>query len=95
MTAASIASSVMTTVWCASYLSLSPLKIVIASSILGSSTMTGVKRRSRALSFSINLRYSSTVVAPTVCNSPRASIGFKIFDASMGFSAEPPAPTII
>ena len=28
-------------------------------------------------------RYSSSVVAPTVCSSPRASIGFSMFDASI------------
>jgi len=44
---------------------------------LGGSTSTGWKRRSSAASFSMCLRYSSSVVAPRQCNSPRASIGFK------------------
>ena len=37
------------------------------------------------------LRYSSNVVAPIHCSSPRAREGFKIFDASIAPSA-PPAP---
>ena len=45
---------------------------------VGSSTFTGWKRRSSAASFSRCLRYSSRVVAPMVCSSPRASIGFRI-----------------
>ncbi len=43
----------------------------------GSPTKTGWKRRSSAASFSMCLRYSSSVVAPTARSSPRASIGFK------------------
>ena len=58
----------------------------------GSSTCTGWKRRSRAESFSRCLRYSSRVVAPTVCSSPRASIGLRMLAASMAPSAAP-APT--
>ncbi len=46
------------------------------SSTLGWSTMIGWKRRSSAASFSMCLRYSSSVVAPMQCSSPRASIGF-------------------
>ena len=42
----------------------------------GSPTKTGWKRRSSAASFSMCLRYSSSVVAPTARSSPRASIGF-------------------
>ena len=42
----------------------------------GSPTKTGWKRRSSAASFSMCLRYSSSVVAPTPRSSPRASIGF-------------------
>ena len=38
-------------------------------------------------------RYSSSVVAPIQCSSPRASIGFNIFPASMAPSVLP-APTI-
>ena len=37
---------------------------------VGSSTLIGWKRRSRAASFSRCLRYSSSVVAPIVCSSP-------------------------
>ena len=40
------------------------------------------------------LRYSSSVVAPTVCSSPRASIGFSMFDASIEPS-DAPAPTTV
>ena len=35
------------------------------------------------------------VVAPMVCNSPRASMGFKILAASMLLSALAPAPTML
>ncbi len=65
--------------------------MAIASSTVGSWTMTGWKRRSRAASFSI-CRYSLSVVAPTTCSSPRASAGFKILPASIEPSAAP-APT--
>ena len=65
----------------------------IVSSSVGSSTMTGWKRRSRALSFSIYFLYSSSVVAPMQCSSPRASMGFSIFPASIAPSVFP-APTI-
>ena len=58
----------------------------------GSSTLIGWNRRSRAASFSRCLRYSSSVVAPIVCSSPRASIGLRIEAASMAPSAAP-APT--
>ena len=60
----------------------------------GSPTKTGWKRRSSAASFSMCLRYSSSVVAPTVRSSPRASIGFSIWAASTAPSAAP-APTIV
>ena len=40
------------------------------SSTVGSPTVTGWKRRSSAASFSMCLRYSSSVVAPIVCSSP-------------------------
>src|SRR3954452_5021567 len=49
----------------------------MVSSTLGSPTNTGWKRRSSAASFSMCLRYSSSVVAPTARSSPRASIGFR------------------
>src|SRR5213596_1719051 len=50
------------------------------------------KRRSRAPSFSIYLRYSSRVVAPMHWISPRARAGLSTLDASIAPSA-PPAPT--
>ena len=64
------------------------------SATLGSPTSTGWKRRSSAASFSMCLRYSSSVVAPTARSSPRASIGFSRLAASTAPSAAP-APTIV
>ena len=64
------------------------------SSTVGSPTSTGWNRRSSAASFSMYFRYSSSVVAPMVCSSPRASIGLSMFDASMEPSAAP-APTTV
>ena len=61
--------------WCASYFGRRPLRISIASSTLGASTFTCWKRRSSAASFSMYLRYSLSVVAPTHCISPRESAG--------------------
>ncbi len=61
---------------------------------VGSSTLTGWKRRSSAASFSKCLRYSSSVVAPMVCSSPRASIGLRMLAASIAPSAAP-APTSV
>ena len=61
---------------------------------VGSPTSTGWKRRSSAGSFSMCLRYSSSVVAPTARSSPRASIGLSMFPASIEPSAAP-APTIV
>ena len=58
----------------------------------GSATWIGWKRRSSAGSFSMYLRYSSRVVAPMVCSSPRASIGLRMDAASIAPSAAP-APT--
>ena len=66
----------------------------MVSSTLGSATKTGWKRRASAASFSTCLRYSSSVVAPTQCSSPRASAGFRRFDASIAPSALP-APTSV
>ena len=40
------------------------------------------------------LRYSSSVVAPMVCNSPRANIGLSMLEASTDPSAAP-APTMV
>ncbi len=64
------------------------------SSTDGSPTSTGWKRRSSAASFSMCLRYSSSVVAPTARSSPRASIGLSRLAASTAPSAAP-APTIV
>ena len=66
----------------------------IVSSTDGSPTSTGWKRRASAASFSMCLRYSSSVVAPIARSSPRASIGFSRFAASTAPSAAP-APTIV
>ena len=66
----------------------------MVSSTVGSPTSTGWKRRSRAASFSMCLRYSSSVVAPMQCSSPRASIGFSMLEASIAPSAAP-APTTV
>src|ERR1035437_394606 len=68
------------------------MRISIDCSIVGSSTMTGWKRRSRAASRSMYLRYSSRVVAPMHCSSPRARGGLRMFAASIAPSAAP-APT--
>ena len=46
----------------------------MVSSTLGSPTKTCWNRRSRAASFSMFSRYSSSVVAPTSRSSPRASM---------------------
>ena len=64
------------------------------SSTVGSSTITGWKRRSSAASFSMWRRYSSSVVAPMQCSSPRASIGLSMLPASIEPSAAP-APTTV
>ncbi len=66
----------------------------IVSSTDGSPTYTCWKRRSSAGSFSTCLRYSSSVVAPIMRSSPRASIGLIMLPASIAPSA-PPAPTIV
>jgi hypothetical protein len=66
----------------------------MVSSTLGSPTNTFWKRRSSAASFSMYLRYSSSVVAPTQCNSPRASAGFSMLPASIEPSPLP-APTMV
>ena len=82
----------MRTPWCSSYFSLMPRRIEIVSSTEGSPTKTGWKRRASAASFSMFLRYSSSVVAPMQCNSPRAKAGFSMLEASIAPSALP-APT--
>ena len=66
----------------------------MVASTLGSSTITFWKRRSKAASFSMYLRYSSKVVAPMQCNSPRAKAGFSILPASIAPS-DLPAPTMV
>ena len=66
----------------------------MVSSTVGSLTNTGWKRRASAASFSTYLRYSSSVVAPTQCSSPRASAGLSRLDASIAPSALP-APTSV
>ena len=66
-----------------------------ASGTDGSRTSTGVKRRSRAGSFSMCLRYSSWVVAPMQGNSPRASAALSSLAASCGPSPVEPAPTTV
>ena len=65
------------------------------SSTEGSEIITGWKRRSSAASFSMYLRYSSIVVAPMVCNSPRASAGLSMLPASIDPSPPDPAPTMV
>ena len=64
----------------------------MVSSTVGSLTNTGWKRRASAASFSTCLRYSSSVVAPMQCSSPRASAGLSRLEASIAPSALP-APT--
>ncbi len=64
------------------------------SSTVGSPTYTGWNRRSRAASFSMYLRYSSSVVAPMHRSSPRASAGLSRLAASLPPSAAP-APTTV
>ena len=93
-TAASMAPSVIFTLWWASYRSRSPESISTASSGVGSPTVTGWNRRSRAASFSICFLYSLMVVAPITWKSPRASAGFRILAASVEPSAEP-APIMV
>src|SRR5688500_12008558 len=68
--------------------------MAIVSSTEGSPTNTFWKRRSSAASFSTYLRYSSSVVAPMQCSSPRASAGLSMLPASIAPSALP-APTIV
>ncbi|MCY1226937.1 hypothetical protein D9M72_391870 [compost metagenome] len=92
--AATRALSWIRTPWKTSSRSRSPRRMEMASSTSGSSTRTGWKRRSKAASDSMCLRYSSRVVAPIMCSSPRASIGFSILPASIDPS-DAPAPTTV
>ena len=55
----------------------------MVSSTLRLADETCWKRRSSAASFSMCLRYSSSVVAPTSRSSPRASIGLSMLLASI------------
>jgi hypothetical protein len=71
-----------------------PRRIETVSSTVGSSTISGWNRRARAASFSTYLRYSSSVVAPIQCSSPRASAGLIRFAASIAPSVLP-APTSV
>ncbi|CAB4936144.1 unannotated protein [freshwater metagenome] len=66
----------------------------MVSSTLGSGTRIGWKRRSRAGSFSMLVRYSSRVVAPMTCSSPRARAGLSMLPAPAEPS-EPPALTTV
>ena len=58
--------------------SAGPCRISTVSSTEGGSTTTVWKRRSSAPSFSMYLRYSFSVDAPTHCSSPRASAGLSM-----------------
>src|SRR4028118_1858253 len=77
----------MVTRWWASYRSRRPLRISMVWATVGPSTLIGWKRRSRAASFSRCLRYSSSVVAPIVCSSPRASRGLGVAGGAVGAPA--------
>ena len=60
----------------------------------GSPTKTCWNLRSSAASFSMYWRYSSRVVAPIMCSSPRASSGLIMLPASIAPSLAP-APTMV
>ena len=93
-TASFTASSEIRRWWCRSSPGFSARRIASVASSPGSSTTTGRNRRSSAASFSIYFRYSSRVVAPSICSSPRPRAGLKMFAASMAPSAAP-APTMV
>ena len=65
----------------------------VTSGVVGS-TSTFWKRRSSAASVSMFSRYSSSVVAPMVCNSPRARAGLRMLAVSRLPCVEP-APTMV
>ena len=69
--------------------------MAIASSIEGSSIRTFWKRLSSAWSFSMNLEYSSSVVAPITWSSFFVRSGFMMFAASMDPPVDSPAPTSV
>ena len=77
LAAVTSAESLILTLWWISYRSLRPRRIAIVSSTDGSPTKTGWNRRSRAGSFSMCSRNSSSVVAPMQRSSPRARAGLK------------------
>ena len=87
-----IEACVKLTRWWSSYLDLMLFKISTVSAGVVGSTRIFWKRRSKAPSFSMYWRYSSSVVEPMHCNSPRAKAGLNMLLAS----SEPlalPAPT--
>mmetsp|Transcript_13533 Transcript_13533/g.29714 ORF Transcript_13533/g.29714 Transcript_13533/m.29714 type:complete len:240 (-) Transcript_13533:1270-1989(-) len=97
-TQAVMASSEYRSLWCASYFLARPVRISMVCSTVGSGTVTGWKRRSNALSFSMCFRYSWMVVAPMMLSSPRDNAGFRMFAASIApppSPPEPPAPTSV
>ena len=80
--------------WCASNLGLRPRRMDTVASTSGSRISTFWNRRSSALSASTCCLYSASGVAPTHRSSPRASAGFRRFDASRA-PPEAPAPTTV
>ena len=80
--------------WCFSRLGRTPPSIRRLFSLDGSETFTGWNLRSNAASFSMWRRYSSGVVAPIICTSPRPSAGFRMFAASIAPSALPAPITV-
>ena len=93
LAAASRASVVYWTLWWLSYLGATAVRMSRVWSTVGSLTRMGWRRRSRAPSFSMCLRYSAMVVAPISCNCPRARAGFIMLAASMDSPSALPAPT--
>eukprot|EP00123_Amoebidium_parasiticum_P013064 comp21743_c0_seq1/m.30787 comp21743_c0_seq1/g.30787 ORF comp21743_c0_seq1/g.30787 comp21743_c0_seq1/m.30787 type:complete len:302 (+) comp21743_c0_seq1:1654-2559(+) len=87
--AATSAPSVTCTPWCTSYFSLSPRRMLIVSSTVGSSTMMAWNLLASAASFSMYFLYSSTVVAPHMRRLPRARAGLSMLPASIDPSALP------
>eukprot|EP00053_Salpingoeca_punica_P015009 m.137219 g.137219 ORF g.137219 m.137219 type:complete len:316 (+) comp16600_c1_seq1:3077-4024(+) len=85
----------MRTPWWSSYFCFRPRRMEMVSSTVGSLTITAWNRRARARSFSMCLRYSSSVVAPHKCKSPRARAGLRMLPASMEPPPERPRPRIM
>ncbi len=90
-----MASSVILTLWWASYLSRKPRNISIVCITVGSEMNTGWKRRSSAASFSMCFWYSFRVVAPIRCILPRARWGLIICATSRPPSSPVPPAFII